>query len=67
VVDKAVLAHKIAVIRDAAARVREVLPPQVDDFLADRTSREVVALNLFVALQQAAGLASHWLADRSEA
>jgi uncharacterized protein YutE (UPF0331/DUF86 family) len=63
VVDRALLAHKIALIRDAVARVREVLPPRVEDFQSDRTAREVVALNLFVALQEAAALASHWLAD----
>jgi hypothetical protein len=32
VVDRALLAHKIALIRDAVARIREVLPPRVDDF-----------------------------------
>src|SRR5207245_2881074 len=31
--------------------------------VTDRTAREVVALNLFVALQEAVALASHWLAD----
>lgn len=31
--------------------------------LADRTAREVVTLNLFVALQQSLSLAAHWIAD----
>ena len=62
-VDRAVLAHKIGLIRDAVARIREVLPGRPEDFIADRTAREVVALNLFIALQEAAALASHWLAD----
>ena len=32
-------------------------------FEADRTTREVVVLNLFVALQETVSLATHWLAD----
>ena len=62
-VDRALLARKVAVIRDAVTRIRGVLPPSVDAFETDRTAREVVALNLFVALQEAVALASHWLAD----
>ncbi len=63
VVDKAILAQKTAAVRDAVARIREVLPPSPDAFLADRTAREVVALNLFVALQETLSLATHWLSD----
>ncbi|MGQ0735063.1 MAG: type VII toxin-antitoxin system HepT family RNase toxin [Acidobacteriota bacterium] len=62
-VDKAVLAAKIAVIRDAVDRIRTVIPPTNEAFLADRTSREVVVLNLFVAVQECVSLAAHWLAD----
>ena len=45
-VDRAVLAEKIASVRDAVARIREV-----------------VILNLFVALQECLSLAAHWLSD----
>lgn len=62
-VDRAVLAEKIAAIRDAVARIREVLPSSSEELAADRTRREVVVLNLFVALQESLGLATHWLAD----
>jgi uncharacterized protein YutE (UPF0331/DUF86 family) len=62
-VDKTLLAAKIAAIRDAAARIREVLPTDRDTFYADRTTREVVLLNLFVAIQECMSLATHWLAD----
>lgn len=62
-VDKAVLAKKLSAIRDAVARIREVLPPSADAFHADRTTREVVTLNLFVALQEALAAATHWIAD----
>jgi uncharacterized protein YutE (UPF0331/DUF86 family) len=62
-VDKTLAAAKIAAVRDAVARIREVIPAGVDGFLADRTAREVVVLNLFVALQECLSLATHWLAD----
>ena len=50
-VDATVVAVKVAAIRDAVARIRETLPPGAGAFEADRTAREVVILNLFVALQ----------------
>lgn len=62
-VDRAVLAEKIAAVRDAVARIREVLPPSAEELAADRTRREIVVLNLFVALQESLALATHWLAD----
>jgi uncharacterized protein YutE (UPF0331/DUF86 family) len=51
------------VVRDATARVRTVLPGSVDAFVADRTAREVVTLNLLVGIQGCLDLATHWLAD----
>ena len=62
-VDKALLAVKVASVRDAVGRVRAVLPASRDAFLSDQTAREVVILNLFVALQDCLALATHWLAD----
>jgi len=62
-VDEAVLASKIAAVTDAVQRIREVLPPRVEDFRSNRTAREVVTLNLFVALQECLALAAHWLSD----
>jgi uncharacterized protein YutE (UPF0331/DUF86 family) len=63
VVDKALVAGKIAAVHDATARVRAVLPASREAFLVDRTTREVVTLNIFVAIQDCLGLAAHWLAD----
>jgi uncharacterized protein YutE (UPF0331/DUF86 family) len=63
-VDKAILAAKLAAIRDAVARVRQVLPASAEAFKLDRTVREVVTLNVFIALQEAIALAAHWVADR---
>ncbi len=62
-VDRSLLAKAIADIRDAVARIRQVLPTDRVAFAADRTAREVVVLNLFVALQHCLSLATHWLAD----
>lgn len=62
-VDKAVLADRIAAVRDATSRVRSILPASADSFVRDRTAREVVIFNLFVAIQTCLDLASHWLAD----
>lgn len=50
-------------IRDAVERMHAILPRTLDAFRADRTAREVVALNLFVAIQECVALASHVLAD----
>jgi uncharacterized protein YutE (UPF0331/DUF86 family) len=44
-------------------RIRETLPATAGEFLRDRTAREIVVLNLFVALQESASLAAHWIAD----
>jgi uncharacterized protein YutE (UPF0331/DUF86 family) len=62
-VDSAVLAKKVAAIRDAVARIREVLPDSVEAFRVDRTAREIVLLNLFIGLQESIAIAMHWLAD----
>lgn len=62
-VDKTLVAAKTAAIRDAVRRIRETLPSDVEAFLEDRTAREVVTLNLFMAIQEAIALATHWLAD----
>jgi uncharacterized protein YutE (UPF0331/DUF86 family) len=61
--DPFVLKVAVADIRDAIARIRDVLPKTADAFQRDRTAREVVVLNLFVALQSCLSIANHWLAD----
>jgi len=63
VVDRALVAAKIAAVRDATDRVRAVLPSSIEAFVTDRTVREVVTLNLMVAIQDCLDLATHWLAD----
>jgi uncharacterized protein YutE (UPF0331/DUF86 family) len=63
-VDRVVFAQKLAAIRDAVARIREVLPASEQVFETDRSAREIVTLNLFLALQETISLATHWLADQ---
>jgi uncharacterized protein YutE (UPF0331/DUF86 family) len=63
-VDEAVRAAKVAAVADAVRRVREVLPPRAEGLAEDRTTREIIVLNVFVAVQECLSLASHWLADR---
>jgi uncharacterized protein YutE (UPF0331/DUF86 family) len=62
-VDQRVAAARVAAIRDALNRVAQTLPADVEGLATDRTAREVVVLNLFVALQESVALAAHWLAD----
>ena len=62
-IDHAILARQVAAVRDAAERIREILPARLDAFVADRSAREIVTLNLFIALQECLSLATHWLAD----
>ncbi len=59
-----VVARKIAEIRARVARVRELLPPDVETFLARRTEAEALILNFYLALQESADLAMHVTADR---
>ena len=62
-IDRTILARQVAAVRDATERIREVLPAQREAFVENRTAREIVTLNLFVALQECLSLATHWLAD----
>lgn len=61
--DAYILARSLADLRDAVARIQSVLPADLPEFERDRTVREVVVLNLFVALQNCLTIATHWLAD----
>jgi len=67
VVDPGVLASKLASIRDATQRIREVLPAGAASLATDRDARAIVALNLLVAVQDAIDLAAHAIADAGRA
>jgi len=57
-------ARKIADLRARVRRVRELLPADVDTFVAQRTEAEALILHLYLALQCASDLALHLVADR---
>jgi uncharacterized protein YutE (UPF0331/DUF86 family) len=61
----AVVARKVSEIRNRVARVRELLPAGVDEFMARRTEAEALILNLYLALQESSDLAMHVVADRA--
>lgn len=58
-----VLARKIAAIHSRTARVRELFPPTVGEFLARRTESEALILNLYLALQECSDLALRLVAE----
>jgi len=59
-----IVARKIAAIFARTARVRELLPADVEAFLERRTEAEALLLNLFLALQECTDLALRLVADR---
>jgi uncharacterized protein YutE (UPF0331/DUF86 family) len=61
----AVVARKVSEIRNRVARVRELLPLRVEEFLARRTEAEALILNLYLVLQESSDLAMHVVADRA--
>jgi uncharacterized protein YutE (UPF0331/DUF86 family) len=63
VVDATVRAVKTAAILEAVRWIRENLPDTVEQFHEDRLVRDSVIFNLFVAIQEAIDLATHWVAD----
>jgi uncharacterized protein YutE (UPF0331/DUF86 family) len=64
VVDSHLVEQRLASIRDRLRRIEETLPAERERFLADRTTQEVVAFNVFLAFQDALDLAAHLIADR---
>jgi hypothetical protein len=62
VVDKAAAAAKIAAIWDAMHRIQSRTPADAEQFVRDRDARDIVTMNLLVAIQESLALAAHWLA-----
>ena len=63
-IEKHVLTQRLAAIADRLERVETSIPPTLDAFLAQRTAQEVVAFNLFLAIQDALDICAHLIADR---
>ena len=53
--DRYLLAKALSDIRDAVARIRDVLPADADTFAPARSALEVVTLNLFAGFALLAG------------
>jgi uncharacterized protein YutE (UPF0331/DUF86 family) len=63
VVDRDLLAAKLAELSDRIARVRTRCPVTVDALRADRDALDLVSFNLMLAVQSCADIASHVIAD----
>jgi uncharacterized protein YutE (UPF0331/DUF86 family) len=64
VVDKTLLASKLAELADRVQRVRVTCPDSVDELAADRDALEIVAFNLMLAVSVCADIAAHLIADQ---
>jgi uncharacterized protein YutE (UPF0331/DUF86 family) len=62
-VDRDLIAAKLAELADRVARIRAKCPATEDDFRNDRDALDVVSFNLMLALQSCADIASHIIAD----
>ena len=62
-VDRALLAAKLAELADRAQRAQRRCPASVDDLRADRDALDLVSFNLMLAVQTCADIASHLIAD----
>jgi uncharacterized protein YutE (UPF0331/DUF86 family) len=63
VVDRQVVAAKLAELADRLARVRKHCPATPAELAADRDALDLVAFNLMLAVQSCLDLASHLIAD----
>ena len=65
--DRQVIDQKIASLRRAIDRVRQVCPESADLLAADVDAQDIVTLNPTRAVQSAVGIAAHLLAEQKEA
>jgi len=65
--DRQVIDQKLASLRRAIDRVRQVCPESADLLAADVDAQDIVTLNLTRAVQLAVDIAAHLLAARKEA
>ncbi len=62
-VNRRVIALKLAELSDRIARVREACPRSLDEFKNDRTASDVTSFNLMLSVQTCSDIASHLIAD----
>lgn len=63
VVDRDLMAAKLAELGDRVSRVRTRCPATVDELRADRDALELVSFNLMLTVQSCSDIASHLIAD----
>lgn len=64
-VDRDLLAAKLAELADRVSRVREHLPGTAAELARDRDALDLVSFNLMLAVQVCADVASHVIADEA--
>lgn len=62
-VDRSLLAQKLAELADRAERVKSRCPATLEELTADRDALDLVSFNLMLAVQACSDIASHLIAD----
>ena len=62
-VDRNLIAAKLAELADRVSRVRGRCPESADELRGDRDALDVLSFNLMLAVQSCADIASHVIAD----
>jgi len=65
--DEQLVAQKLESLRRCIQRVESRLPENLDSLLDDLDAQDIIALNLTRAVQMCVDIASHWLAEHTEA
>lgn len=65
--DEQLVAQKLESLRRCIQRVESRLPENLDALLHDLDAQDIIALNLTRAVQMCVDIASHWLAEHTEA
>jgi uncharacterized protein YutE (UPF0331/DUF86 family) len=63
VTDRAIVLQKLAILHDHVRRVHRRRPASADVLRADQDLQDAIALSLLVAIQEAADIAFHIVAD----
>jgi len=65
--DEQLVAQKLESLRRCIQRVESRLPEDLDSLLDDLDAQDIISLNLTRAVQMCVDIASHWLAEHTEA
>lgn len=65
--DEQLVAQKLESLRRCIQRVESRLPEDLDTLLVDLDAQDIISLNLTRAVQMCVDIASHWLAEHTQA